>query len=184
MLVRSLIGLLLVTASLSGCDAPPSADTQKPATPQPGAAGVIDRSQSGKAGPTVRFEAQGGKTLSLADFRGTPVLVNLWATWCAPCVTEMPAIDRLAKRAGGRLMILPISEDMEGWKAVNGFFKPGRFAALTPYLDQPTDFALAVGATGLPVNILYDAEGREVWRVNGPLEWDDPRVARELGLAR
>jgi hypothetical protein len=65
---------------------------------------------------------------------------------------------------------------MEGWQAVDKRFKPQAFAKLTPYLDQPNNFALAVGAKGLPVSILYDENGKEVWRVARPLEWNNPEV--------
>ena len=189
--VRSLIGALLL--GLVACDAAPSADTQKPEGPQgaarsaPTAApapaprpGTIDRSQAGQAGPAAAFVDRAEKPLRLAEFAGQPVLVNLWATWCAPCLAEMPALDRLAAREKGKLLVLPISQDLEGWRAVDKFFAPGKFTALSPYLDQPNEWALAVGAKGLPVSILYDAQGREVWRVNGPLEWDKPEVAALL----
>ena len=191
--MRSLIGALLL--GLVACDAATPADTQKAeapqgaarpsapaapqATPAP-AAGKIDRSQAGKAGPAAAFLDRADKPVRLADFKGTPVLVNLWATWCAPCLAEMPALDRLAAREKGKLVVLPVSQDLEGWRAVDKFFAPGKFTTLKPYLDQPNDWALAVGAKGLPVSILYDAEGRELWRVNGPLEWDKPEAAALL----
>ena len=188
--MRSLIGALLL--GLVACDAASPADTQKADKPQaaaprtaapaarPAAAGEIDRSQAGKAAPAAAFTDKAGKSFRIADFKGKPVLVNLWATWCAPCLAEMPAIDRLAAREAGKLVVLPVSQDLEGWRAVDRFFKPGKFKTLTPYLDQPNELAMAVGAKGLPVSILYDAQGRELWRVNGPLEWDQPNVAALL----
>ena len=188
--MRSSIGALLL--GLAACDAATPADTQKaqapqgaaqPATPPASAAGKIDRSQAGKPGPAAAFVDRADKPLRLADFAGQPVLVNLWATWCAPCLAEMPALDRLAAREEGKLVVLPISQDLEGWRAVDKFFAPGKFTALTPYLDQPNEWALAVGAKGLPVSILYDAHGRELWRVNGPLEWDQPEAAALLPAA-
>lgn len=185
--MRSLIGALLL--GLVACDAAPSADTQKPEPPQGTAQtapeprpGTIDRSHAGKAGPAAAFVDRAEKPLRLADFAGQPVLVNLWATWCAPCLAEMPALDRLAAREKGKLVVLPISQDLEGWRAIDKFFVDGKFKALTPYLDQPNEWALAVGAKGLPVSILYDAQGRELWRVNGPLEWDKPEVAALLPM--
>lgn len=189
--MRSLIGALLL--ALVACDAAPPADTQKAEGPQgaapaaaveapESAAGKIDRTQAGKPAPDVIFVDRAGKPLRIMDFKGQPVLVNLWATWCAPCLAEMPALDRLAAREAGKLVVLPVSQDLEGWRAVDKFFAPGKFQALTPYLDQQNELALAVGAKGLPVSILYDAEGRELWRVNGPLEWDEPEVATLLPL--
>lgn len=187
--MRSLIGALLL--GLVACDAATPADTQKAQTPQGTAhaprsgarPGTVDRSQAGRAGPAAAFVDRAEKPFRLADFAGQPKLVNLWATWCAPCLAEMPALDRLAAREKDKLVVLPVSQDLEGWRAVDKFFAPGKFRALTPYLDQPNDWALAVGAKGLPVSILYDAQGRELWRVNGPLEWDQPEVAALLPTA-
>ena len=132
----------------------------------------LDRRHAGESAPTDAFVDHAGKKLALADFRGHTVLVNLWATWCSPCKAEMPALDRFAARANGRVTVLPISQDAGGWHAADTFFTPGRFPALTPYLDKQTALALKLNAAGLPTTILYDAQGREVWRVAGPLDWD------------
>ena len=172
----------LLAAALVACGGPSEGTTQKAPASQPAKPRTIDRSHAGEAAPAVVLEAKGGAKRGLAAFRGKPVLVNLWATWCAPCVAEMPALDRLATAAGGRLAVVPVSQDMEGWRAVDGFFRPGRFKSLTPLLDQPNDLALALGAKGLPLTVLYDAKGKEVWRINGPMEWDKPAAAKALGL--
>jgi thiol-disulfide isomerase/thioredoxin len=175
--------LLLAMLALSACDA---GDKGKPAASQASAAAdtaplnSIDRSHAGEMAPALPFEERGGKPASLADFRGRPVLVNLWATWCAPCLAEMPALDFLAVRNKGKLVVLPISQDLEGWKAVEGFFKAHKFLALEPVLDQPGTFADTLKARGLPMSIFYDAQGREVWRVAGTLDWGSPEVAAAL----
>lgn len=160
------IGAML---ALAGCDAagtaPPTGETTATA-PKPAALGTLDRSHAGTPAPTVAFERRGGAKASLADFKGKRVLVNLWATWCAPCIAEMPALDALATRSPN-LTVLPISQDMEGWRVVEDFFKPGKFKTLAPVLDQPGSFAEAIKARGLPMSLLYDEQGREVWRVAG-----------------
>ncbi|GGE19136.1 hypothetical protein GCM10011529_27070 [Polymorphobacter glacialis] len=175
--------LLLAASLLATCAACDAADKGKPAAPQAKpAAGpqakqvinAIDRSHAGTPAPAVVFEKRGGGKTSLADFRGKKVLVNLWATWCAPCIAEMPELDALA--AAKVVTVLPLSQDMEGWKAVDGFFKPGRFKTLVPMLDQPGSFAERIGARGLPVSVLYDEKGREVWRVSGTLKWGSAGV--------
>lgn len=170
-------GMALI--SVSACEA---GDKGKAAAPQASAARInsIDRSHAGSPAPDVVFEKTPGVEARLADFRGQRVLVNLWATWCAPCLAEMPALDGLAAAKAGKLLILPISQDIEGWRAVNKFFKPGRFKTLTPLLDQPGSFAERMGARGLPMSILYDAQGREVWRVAGTLNWGSAEVAAAL----
>ena len=147
---------------------------------QPLRLGAIDRSHAGEPAPAITFETKDGKTASVAAFRGKPVLVNLWATWCVPCRAEMPALDALARARAGTLVVLPVSEDLEGWRAVAKFFTPAKFPSLTPYLDQPGAYAVKLGATGLPVSILYGVDGREKWRVNGPLIWGSPAVAAAL----
>ncbi|QMW23292.1 TlpA family protein disulfide reductase [Sandaracinobacteroides saxicola] len=148
-------------AALNAAEAPPVALAAK-----------IDRSQAGKPAPTVPFEmSNGGATKTVADFRGKPVLVNLWATWCAPCIKEMPALDTLAKTLGDRVTVLAVSQDMEGWRAVDKFFTPGKFTTVKPQVDSAMAYGAAIGAKGLPVTILYDAAGKEVWRINGDYDW-------------
>ena len=176
--------LALVAACGEGGDrqaaSAPQADAAKDtaserATP---AIGKLDRSRAGAAAPAIGFADRTGKAHRIDDFRGRPVIVNLWATWCAPCIAEMPALDRLRARSKGGVEVLAVSQDLEGWRAVDKFFKPDRFAALTPYLDRENKLALGYKAAGLPLSVLYDARGREVWRVAGPIEWDELDPAR------
>lgn len=79
------------------------------------------------------------------------------------------------------MVVLPLSQDMEGWQAVKKFFKPGRFQTLVPVLDQPGSVAERIGARGLPMSILYDEKGRELWRVAGTLKWATPAVRDAIG---
>ena len=92
----------------------------------------------------------------------------------------MPDLDKLAAAKGAKLLVLPLSQDMEGWQAVTKFFKPGKFKSLQPMLDQPGSFAEKIGARGLPMSVLYDEKGREVWRVAGTLKWGSAEVAAAL----
>jgi cytochrome c biogenesis protein CcmG/thiol:disulfide interchange protein DsbE len=104
---------------------------------------------------------------------GRPMIVNLFASWCAPCIAEMPQLDQLAAGRRGRMVVLPVSQDMEGWMAVNKFFSAGKFNTLEPYVDQPGSYAETIKAKGLPVSILYDEKGLEVWRVAGTPDWNE-----------
>ncbi len=190
--MRSEIASLLLLAGtalmLTGCDAGDKGNYAEPqASGLSGAASgatppvnTIDRSHAGSPAPSVAFESRAGVKTSMAALKGKRVLVNLWATWCAPCIAEMPALDALATGQKGRVMVLPISQDMEGWPAVNGFFKPGKFKALQPALDQPGSFSEAIKARGLPMSVLYDDKGKEVWRVNGALKWESAQVQAAL----
>jgi len=130
------------------------------------------RANAGAPAPAAAFTANDGTSQTLAAYRGKPVLVNLWATWCAPCIAEMPALDRLMGRSQGKLVVLPISQDLGGWRAVDKFAPPQKFKNLPLRLDKENAWALAMKAKGLPLTILYDAQGREVWRLAGPAEWD------------
>jgi thiol-disulfide isomerase/thioredoxin len=129
--------------------------------------------------PGVPFQDRTGGPASLADFRGRLVLVNLWATWCGPCVEEMPALERAQAKLGERLTILAVSEDRGGAKVVDPFLEKQGLAKLRIFLDPKGEFGRAVGIRGLPTSLLVDAEGRELGRVEGQAEWDG---ANFLGL--
>jgi thiol-disulfide isomerase/thioredoxin len=153
----------------------PPVNPAKPMTQsEPAPVGEVDRKHAGEAWPNVAFEDPNGKPVKLDDFAGQPVMVNLWATWCGPCIIEMPDLDKLAKKHEGRLRLLTISQDMKGREAVNRWWKDQKFEMLKPYLDQKADFGFAFGGGSLPMTILYDAEGKEVWRVSGIVKWMGP----------
>ena len=133
--------------------------------------GEIDRSRAGEPLPQFSLTDTQGNTLALGEPANAPMLVNLWATWCAPCIKEMPLLDDLAADYGDRLQVVTISQDLNGAKAVEPFFARNDLPNLPRWLDPETEFAFAVGAGGLPVTLLYDAEGREVWRIAGDYDW-------------
>ncbi len=111
--------------------------------------------------------------------------MNLWATWCAPCIRELPSIEKLAVREANRLHVIAISQDMEGANIVGPWWDKQGFKLLQPYTDAKADFSFNLGGGGaLPVTVLYDAQGKEVWRVIGPMDWSGPEAAKliaELG---
>ncbi|WP_375270357.1 TlpA family protein disulfide reductase [Sphingomonas sp.] len=148
--------------------APTSDEAPASQAPAP-AAGMVDRSHKGEAAPTATFANAAGKPLTVKAFAGKPTLVNLWATWCAPCVKEMPALDAAAKEASGRVRFVAISQDMDPKKA-RAFFAERRLSTLQPMYDPQLGFSLALNAN-LPTTILYDKRGREVWRVTGERDW-------------
>ncbi|HEX3500821.1 MAG TPA: TlpA disulfide reductase family protein [Stellaceae bacterium] len=122
--------------------------------------------------PEIVFADGAGKQLSLADFRGRIVLVNLWATWCEPCIREMPSLDRLrAALPGEDLAIVLVSQDRGGDKVVAPFLDKLGLAIKT-YLDPKSTVGHAFEVRGLPTSILIDRDGRELGRVEGALEWD------------
>ena len=127
--------------------------------------------------PPVSFADQSGKTVTLADFRGRVVLINLWATWCAPCVHEMPSLARLQARLG-RLTVLAISEDRQGAAVVPPFVQKLGLDGLAVYLDPKNDVDHAFGVEGLPTSILIDRDGRILGELQGAADWDSQDMVK------
>ncbi len=148
---------------------------------RPGGPG-LDRSQAGTAAPDLPFKDGDGQETSLAAFRDRPVLVNLWATWCAPCVKELPTLDALADRPGAPV-VMALSQDMAAPEQVRAFLAE-RNIALEAYQDAGMDMSSALGVQILPTTILYGSDGKEVWRFTGDLDWNGPQAAELLGQAR
>ena len=123
------------------------------------------------------FRDGAGAELRFANFAGKVVLLNLWATWCAPCRAEMPSIDRLAaEMAGDDLAVVALSTDRFGAERIQSFFDEIGVETLAIYQDKRSEVARAVGALGLPVTLILDREGREVARLTGDAEWDSPEA--------
>jgi thiol-disulfide isomerase/thioredoxin len=125
--------------------------------------------------PGVAFvDAAGGRHM-LAAFKGRYVLLNLWATWCAPCVQELPALARLQKAVPpGRLMIVAVNVGRGNAADTVAFLKAHDAAGLTTYFDPDLALMSVFGAVGLPLSVLVDPKGREVARAAGSVEWGDP----------
>lgn len=121
------------------------------------------------------------RDLTLKDFRGRIVLLNIWATWCVPCREEMPALDRLQGRLGGKdFLVLPLSIDRAGLKAVRRFYDEIGIQHLGMYLADSSRAMAAFGVLGLPTTILIGRDGKERGRLVGPAEWDSPETAEQL----
>lgn len=119
------------------------------------------------------FKDADGGDKTLADFNGKVVLVNFWATWCAPCRKEMPSLSRLQTAMGGDdFEVVTISLDRKGVAQIRPFFDQLKLTNLPMYVDQDSNSLRDLGMRGLPVTILMDRQGREIGRVTGPAEWD------------
>ena len=126
--------------------------------------------------PAVSLTDSAGHSFDLADLRGKLVLVNLWATWCEPCLREMPSLERLQSRLGERIAVLAVSEDRGGNKTVEPFIAKLGLKSVKIYSDPKSEVGHAFGARGLPTSFLIDREGKVLGRVEGAAEWDSPKI--------
>ena len=139
------------------------------------------RSASPKPMPELAFEDASGRAHTLADFRGKFVLLNLWATWCAPCREEMPALDRLQSQlASDRFQVVALSLDQQGLPIARKFYAETGIKALPLYVDRSAKAAFTLDAAGLPATLLIDPAGREIGRHLGAVKWDSPQVMEHL----
>jgi len=126
-----------------------------------------------KPAPPVSFaDAMGGRH-ALADFKGRYVLLNLWATWCAPCVAELPALARLKAQVPG-LKVLAVDVGRDKPDAADAFLKSHEAAGLGTLVDNEVMLIRAFGAFGLPTTVLVDPAGKVIARAEGPAAWDAP----------
>jgi thiol-disulfide isomerase/thioredoxin len=127
--------------------------------------------------PEIHFADEEGHDLTLGDFRGRVVLLNVWATWCIPCRKEMPALDRLQARLGGKdFLVIPLSIDREGVAPVKRFYQELGLEKLGIYVDPSGKGSRALAIPGVPTTLLIDRQGREVARKMGAAEWDGPEM--------
>ena len=139
------------------------------------------RASKPKDVPALRFEDASGKDRTLADFRGKVVLLNVWATWCAPCREEMPALDRLQAQLGGpAFQVVALSVDQQGSAIARRFFAEVGIKSLDFYIDPSARAAFTLDAAGLPATLLIDREGREIGRHLGAAKWDTPDIVEAL----
>ena len=129
--------------------------------------------------PEFVFTDAAGRAHGVADFRGQVLVINLWATWCAPCVAEMPTLDRLqAMLAGIGVRVLALSQDRGGAPVVARLYEQTGVKQLGIWLDPRGAAARTLGARGLPTTLVVTRDGREAMRLVGEAEWDAPGMVR------
>jgi thiol-disulfide isomerase/thioredoxin len=163
---------------LSACDREPHAPAQPQSTGSAVAAdaagdfvGKIDRSHQGSALPRITVTDPAGAKLATASLHGKPVLINLWATWCGPCVKELPTLDALAVKDANRLAVVTVAQDMAQPEKVSAALAAHSQGHLHPWLDPDNTLAFFYNSGELPTSVLYDGQGREVWRMVGAHDW-------------
>ena len=177
----------LALFALAGCSkeqAQPPANEVAP-TAVAGPVKGVDRSHKGQPAPDVTFNDPDGGEISLAEFKGVPTLVNLWATWCAPCVKELPTLDQLSQSQAkdGSLGVIAVSQDSGPHPSVVAFLDMHKIDDLGAYQDSKMGLSGALGVEVMPTTILFDANGKEVWRYVGDLDWTSEEAARLLAEA-
>jgi|SRR5579862_1463323 len=131
--------------------------------------------------PAFEFRDGDGRKFTLADFRGRFVLLNFWATWCAPCKEEMPSLDALASRFPAKdLVVVPVSVDLSGVTAVRAYYKRLALDNLAVYADPTSDAMHALGVIGIPTTLLINADGLEIGRLVGAARWNAAAIVEGL----
>jgi peroxiredoxin len=134
----------------------------------------------GRPAPDFEFPGLDGQIVRLSNYRGKVVLVNIWATWCPPCIDEMPSMEKLYNELqGGNFEILAVSVDAQGLKAVAPFMKAYKlsFPAL---IDTNGTVMNLYRATGIPESFIINKKGILIKRIIGPLDWDAPEISDYL----
>jgi thiol-disulfide isomerase/thioredoxin len=127
--------------------------------------------------PETRFLDAAGREMALGDLKGRVLLVNFWATWCAPCVEELPSLDRLQAEMGSKdFAVLAINEDRQGAKAAVPFLEKHGLKNLAVHVDRQMALARALGLRGMPSTYLVDRTGKVVGALVGVAEWDSPEA--------
>ena len=116
-----------------------------------------------------------GNSKKFSDYRGKPLIINVWASWCGPCRAEMGSLDRLARRYGGKQFnVIGISTDDDG-SAAAAFISKSKIS-FTNYLDSKVQLENMLGANTIPLTILVDEKGRVLEKVRGSQQWDSPEI--------
>ena len=180
-----LIFLLLTAVAIAGCDTQKAqqqqgaeAEARPDGLPKQG----VDRRNAGKPLPDAELTDPDNDPGHLTELKGQPLLVNLWATWCVPCVKELPTLVALGKQKGAPT-IIAVSQDMGPRSSVDAWLTQKGFEDLEVWHDPKMAVSGALNTQVLPTTILYDASGREVWRYVGDLDWTGPEAAKLLSEA-
>jgi len=179
-------GTVAAVALLGKPDAPqvytltPSATPGVPAV-KVGTVASLRRTEPPGIPAAARFQDADGTERGLADYAGRGLIVNLWATWCVPCVAEMPELQTLARTVAAEgILVLPLASDRGGAEVVRRFYANHAIDGLPVLLDPRGEAARAWGARGLPTTLVIDRQGRERGRVEGAIDWASEATVAEL----
>ncbi|WP_265528401.1 TlpA family protein disulfide reductase [Sphingomicrobium marinum] len=164
--------LILAALVLSACGTDPATETTTKATEQT----ALLRDYAGTDMPDIAVTDPDGEQTTLGEIAGgEPILVNLWASWCAPCVKELPTLLALSER--GDVRVLALSQDIGPQPSVRAFLEGHGVGSLGAWQDADMAMTDALPVTIMPTTVLYDAQGKEVWRYVGDLDWSGDEAA-------
>lgn len=169
--------LAALTLAAAGCGR--EAEEPEQAQSSEAAGGGVDRSHAGSAMPDAEIFNPVDEATTLGEAAGEPVLVNLWATWCAPCVKELPTLDALSQQPGAP-RVIAVSQDRGERPSIDAFLRAHKIENVESWRDPKMALPGALNAQVLPTTVYYDASGREVWRYVGDLDWTGEEAARLL----
>ena len=124
----------------------------------------------------LTFKDHKEKEISFSDFKGKILLVNFWATWCAPCIKEMPSLDRLETKINGDFDVIAISVDRDGVEKVTDFFDENKISNLEKFFDIKNSLAKEMNLYGVPTTFFVNKEGDLIGYYQGDMEWDNDTV--------
>jgi thiol-disulfide isomerase/thioredoxin len=172
----ALIRLSLLTFSFATIISLPAQSTETKddrCMPQKGLFENYQRTENKATAINLPIFGASGEKIKLADYAGKGLILNFWATWCAPCVKEMPQLNRLSAFVReNQIEVLTISEDLNGLKSVPKFYKSYNLFDLPVLVDRKAKLMRSFSADGLPLTVLINKSGQEVGRVVGAAEWD------------
>lgn len=168
----------------AGQESPAKPSAGVKAEPKTGQMAAFVTKKTPQALPEITFNDGAGKSLTLADFKGRTVLLNLWATWCSPCREEMPSLDRLQQALGSeKFEVVALSLDKQGAPASQKFLDEVKAKALKLYVDATGKQGTILKLVGMPTTILINKDGLEVGRLAGAAEWDSDEAKKLIEAA-
>ena len=175
-MVLAVIGMALFSSVVSYVMVPSKVEA-KACQIKDGVLGSFQMPNEPLAAPdTVYFDGAGAER-RLTDLRGRGIVLNFWATWCAPCVREIPQLDRLKDLVSGNgVDVLAISVDRQGASVVKKFYATNKLHDLDILVDRGSKLIRSLKGRGLPTTVLFNKKGQEVGRVTGIAEWDSPEA--------
>ena len=143
---------------------------------------LLDLTRQGQRAPALAFVDGAGREVTLQSYAGESLVVNFWASWCAPCIVEMPALNALSQAFSGQgLRVLAINTDFDASVGAQWLQAAG-LEALEPFYDATGNAFFDAGGTGLPYSLIIDPSGLIIAELFGDAPWDSPAARDYLSL--